>query len=100
VDSTGKSFTAHFPVVRHFTKDTSIKQEGFIDIPALSTNGKSPQIKTIIKKAGSNFSNYSSRNAGGSSTPKSSSKSKTSTSTKDTKDFQKDNRDIYHDINI
>jgi len=70
VDSANRQFTASFPVVKHFVEDTTETIDGFVDVPALSTNGVTPQIKTITKKATPHFSNYSARNAGGAASPK------------------------------
>ena len=83
-------------------------QKGVIDVPAMSTNGKSPVIKTMTKKATANFNNYSSKNTGGGAPGKSSSSGKSGsskanepdTSQKDYKKGLEDERDIYHDINI
>ena len=105
-DSFNRQFTASFPIVKHYSKDTTQSIDGFVDVPALSTeNGKTPQIKTITRKATSNFSNYAPRNAGGATSPKKQTKTKSSaskedTSTKETKNPMQDDRDIYHDINI
>jgi len=86
---------------------------GVIDVPAMSTNGKTPKIQSLTKKAGGSFNNGSSRNLGGNNSGsggkgkggggggKGSGKApEPDTSQKDRKKDMEDTRDIYHDINI
>lgn len=89
---------------------------GVIDVPAMSTNGKTPKINSLTKKAGGSFNNGSSRNAGGNNSGKGGKGGggkggggkgggggkapQPDTSQKDRKKDVEDTRDIYHDINI
>lgn len=89
------SFPVHVPNTITTTKTTTEKvQVGSEMVTALATNGKTPEIKTITKKATSNFNNSSSVNAGGNKS------SSAKPSKKNTEKGIKDDRDIYHDINI
>ena len=83
------------------TTSTSTYQDGFdefdgvMDVPAMSTNGKTPIINSITKKATGSANNFSSTNKGG---PKSSSSS-SSAKSPDKKDYLEDKVDRYYDIN-
>lgn len=103
-NASGEDTTLYFPETRQYSwQDGVAKAKGTMMVPALSTDGSTPKINSIIKKATSNFSNYSPRNAGGSATPKKQTKTKQvkpDTSIKETKKPMQDNRDIYHDINL
>lgn len=63
------------------TTATSTYQDGFdefdgvMDVPAMSTNGKTPIIESITKKAPGSANNYSSSNSGGTKQPGGKSKS-------------------------
>lgn len=115
--------TWSYPILKtHSYNDGWAEEKGVIEVPAMATNGKTPIIENLTKKASASFSNYSSKNSGGkspgsSSSSKSSSPKKSSSTSKpkkaetqkevkpDTsqKDFKKtleDDRDIYHDINV
>lgn len=107
---TGEPTTLYFPETKQYSwQDGVAKSKGTMMVPALSTDGTVPKINTIIKKATSNFSNYSTRNAGGASSPKPQTKTKSTpkekevkpdTSTKETKKAVEDDRDIYREINL
>ena len=102
VDSFKNKYKTSYPILKSYSyKDGYTETEGTIDVPALATNGKTPKINKIVKKATGISSNFSSKNTGGSGSSSSSSKEVSpDTSQKDTKDYLKDDRDIYHDINI
>lgn len=48
-------------------QDGYYEAEGYVDAIAMTTNGKTPVIDGITKKATGNYNNYSSKNAGGGS---------------------------------
>lgn len=102
-----------YPILKQNTYQNGYTEHtGIIDVPAMSTNGKTPKITSLTKKAGGSFNNGSSRNAGGNNSGKGSGKGgggkgggsgkapQPDTSQKDRKKDVEDTRDIYHDINI
>ena len=90
------------------TTATSTYQDGFdefdgvMDVPAMSTNGKTPIIESITKKAPGSANNYSSSNSGGTKQPGGKSKSGGGSKGKEktTKDLKvlDDEIDRYHQI--
>jgi hypothetical protein len=56
------------PATRTYSyNDGYIPVEETLMVPALGTNGKTPEIKSITKKATGSFNNFSSGNSGGKS---------------------------------
>ena len=86
----------------HTYQDGFYEAEGKMDAIAMSTNGKTPVINGITKKATGSSNNYSSSNKGGKSSGKSSGKKGSSKKEKDPDkmDYLKDVADRYHDINL
>lgn len=86
----------------HTYQDGFYEAEGKMDAIAMSTNGKTPVINGITKKATGSSNNYSSSNKGGKSPGKSSGKKGSSKKEKDPDkmDYLEDVADRYHDINL
>ena len=102
----------------HTYQDGYYEAEGYIDAPAMATNGKSPKINSITKKAGGAQNNHSSSNKGGGGGKKGRGggggkgkkggggkqekpkEDKPSDKQKDHVEMGKSDVDIYHDINI
>ncbi|MCC8068723.1 MAG: phage tail tape measure protein, partial [Ruminococcus sp.] len=88
----------------HTYQDGYYEAEGIMDAVAMSTNGETPVINSITKKATGSFNNYSSKNSGGSSPGSSSGSGSGSGSSSedepDVMDYLEDEIDLYHDINL
>ena len=113
-DPAGQPIDWSYPILSQWSyNDGFAEEEGTIDVPAMATNGKTPVINSLTRKAGGGSNNYSSGNKGGGSPGKSSGGGKKGgggkgsgkgnepdKSQKDRKKAMEDDRDIYHDINI
>lgn len=82
----------------HTYQDGFYEAEGKMDAIAMSTNGKTPVISGITKKASGSSNNYSSSNKGGKSPGKSGSSKKGKDPNK--MDYLENTADRYHDINL
>ena len=114
-DPAGQPIDWSYPILSQWSyNDGFAEEEGTIDVPAMATNGKTPVINSLTRKAGGGSNNYSSGNRGGKSPGKSKGGNKgkggggkgsgkgnePDKSQKDRKKAMEDDRDIYHDINI
>lgn len=115
-DPAGQPIDWSYPILAQWSyNDGFAEEEGTIDVPAMATNGKTPVINSLTRKAGGGSNNYSSSNRGGnpSSQPSSGGRggkgggskgsgkgNEPDKSQKDRKKAMEDTRDIYHDINV
>ena len=97
----GKEITRTYTRTRtHTYQDGSYTAEGYMDAIAMTTNGKTPKISGLTKKATGSYNNYSSRNPGGGRPGKGGGGGGKTKEAKTEKPAEsKANKDRYHKIN-